>query len=280
MNKFYGDTLRWFIGIVESNNDPLHVGRCRVRIYGVHNDNVDLVPESALPWASCLVPTTEDGVSGLGRSPGLKPGAMVFGFFMDGAVSQQPVIMGSIPRIEINDDILDDTSALSASGIPEEDTNLDIPPRGTTGTSTTIIGNNNNERAFNFLVGNGYSKIQAAAICGNFIVESGMNPTQESEVPGEASYGIAQWNPGAGRLQRLQAYADDRNLDYKTLKTQLQFFHYEFTTEGNYYGYNKFKAMTNIVEATTHICNKYEKPGTPHLDRRIAAARRTLEIYG
>ena len=280
MNKFYGDTLRWFIGVVESNNDPLHVGRCRVRIYGVHNDNVDDVPESALPWASCLVPTTEDGVSGLGRSPGLKPGAMVFGFFMDGAVSQQPVIMGSIPRIEINDDILDDTSVLSSSGIPEEDTNLDIPPRGTTGTSTTIIGNNNNERAFNFLVGNGYSKIQAAAICGNFIVESGMDPTIESQVPGEASFGIAQWNPAAGRLQRLQAYADDRNLNYKTLKTQLQFFHYEFTTEGNYYGYNKFKAMTNIIEATTHICNKYEKPGTPHLDRRIAAARRTLEIYG
>ena len=280
MNKFYGDTLRWFIGVVESNNDPLHVGRCRVRIYGVHNDNVDAVPESALPWASCLVPTTEDGVSGLGRSPGLKPGAMVFGFFMDGALSQQPVIMGSIPRIEINDDIIDDTSALSASGIPEEDTNLDIPPRGITGTSTTIIGNNNNERAFNFLVGNGYSKIQAAAICGNFIVESGMDPTIESQVPGEASFGIAQWNPAAGRLQRLQAYADDRNLDYKTLKTQLQFFHYEFTSEGNYYGYNKFKAMTNIVEATTHICNKYEKPGTPHLDRRIAAARRTLEIYG
>jgi len=280
MNKFYGDTLRWFIGVVESTNDPLHVGRCRVRIYGVHNDNVDHVPESALPWASCLVPTTEDGVSGLGRSPGLKPGAMVFGFFMDGALSQQPVIMGSIPRIEINDDIIDDTSVLSASGIPEEDKNLDIPPRGTTGTSTTIIGNNNNERAFNFLVGNGYSKIQAAAICGNFIVESGMDPTIESQVPGEASFGIAQWNPAAGRLQRLQAYADDRNLDYKTLKTQLQFFHYEFTTEGNYYGYNKFKAMTNIIEATTHICNKYEKPGTPHLDRRIAAARRTLEIYG
>ena len=39
-------------------------------------------------------------------------------------------------------------------------------------------------------------------------------------------------------------FLDDRNLDYKTLKTQLQFFHYEFTTEGNYYGYNKFKAMT------------------------------------
>ena len=44
MNKFYGDNLRWFIGIIESNADPLHVGRCRVRVYGVHNDDVNAVP--------------------------------------------------------------------------------------------------------------------------------------------------------------------------------------------------------------------------------------------
>lgn len=283
MNKFYGDTLRWFIGVVESNSDPLHVGRCRVRIYGVHNDDVDAVPESALPWASCLVPTTEDGVSGLGRSPGLKPGAMVFGFFMDGQVSQQPVIMGSIPRIEIRpDQVVNDVHApaLNAAGVPNERDPRDIPPRGILGTSQAFIGNNNTEKAFNFLVGNNYSKVQAAAICGNFIVESGMDPTITSNVPGEASFGIAQWNPAAGRLQRLQSYADDRELDFRKLETQLQFFHYEFTTEGNYYGFNLFKSMTSIVKATTHICNKYEKPGTPHLDRRIEAAKRVLEIYG
>lgn len=281
MNKFYGDTLRWFIGIVESNADPLHVGRCRVRVYGVHNDDVDAVPESALPWASCLVPTTEDGVSGLGRSPSLKPGAMVFGFFMDGQLSQQPVIMGSIPRIEVRtDQVEDDAPALVASGIPTERDPRDIPPRGIDGTTQPFIGNSNTEKAFNFLVGNGYSKIQSAAICGNFIVESGMDPGITSQVPGEASFGIAQWNPAAGRLQRLQAYADDRELDYRKLETQLQFFHYEFTTEGNYYGYNTFIAMTNVDRATTHICNKYEKPGTPHMDRRIAAAKRVLETYG
>lgn len=281
MNKFYGDTLRWFIGIVESNADPLHVGRCRVRVYGVHNDDVDAVPESALPWASCLVPTTEDGVSGLGRSPSLKPGAMVFGFFMDGQLSQQPVIMGSIPRIEVRTDQAEnDAPALVASGIPTERDPRDIPPRGIDGTTQPFIGNSNTEKAFNFLVGNGYSKIQSAAICGNFIVESNMDPEITSKVPGEASFGIAQWNPAAGRLQRLQAYANDRELDYRKLETQLQFFHYEFTTEGNYYGYNTFIAMTNVDKATTHICNKYEKPGTPHLNRRIAAAKRVLETYG
>lgn len=283
MINFYGDNIRWFIGVVESNADPLYVGRCRVRIYGAHSDDVNEVPESALPWASCLVPTTEDGVSGLGRSPNVKPGALVFGFFMDGKTSQQPVIVGSIPRIEVlDDDQLNsvDAPAIASSGLPNEEVLRDLPNKGITGSVETIVGNNNTEKAFNFLVGNGYSKEQAAGVCGNFIVESGMDPTIVSKVPGEASFGIAQWNPAAGRLQRLESYAADRNLDYRTLETQLQFFHYEFTTEGKYYGYNKFKAMGSYIQATVHICDKYEKPGVKHLKRRIAAAKKVLETYG
>ena len=283
MKTFYGDTLRWFIGVVESNADPLHVGRCRVRIYGVHNDDVDAVPESALPWASCLVPTTEDGVSGLGRSPSLKPGAMVFGFFMDGQLSQQPIIIGSIPRIEVRPDDMYppddfDAPALMASDIPDETESRDITPKGIDGFSQTFIGNTNTEKAFNFLVGNGYSKIQAAAICGNFVIRSGMDPIKQSDVPGDASFGIAQWNPEAGRLQKLQSYAVDRYMNFKKIETQLQFFHYEFTTEVSY-GYNKFKAMTNIEKTTSHICNKYDDNNT-NLVRRIAAAKRVLETYG
>ena len=254
-----------------------------MRIYGAHSDNVDEVPEASLPWASCLVPTTEDGVSGLGRSPNVKPGAMVFGFFMDGNVSQQPVIMGSIPRIEVLDDdkiSSQDAPAIDEIEIPAERNLIDVPPRGTTASLESLVGSNNTEKAFNFLVGNGYSKEQAAGVLGNFIVESRMDPTAVSEVPGEESFGIAQWNPAAGRKQRLESYASDRNLDFRTLETQLQFFHYEFKTEGSYYGYNKFKAMGSVVNATIHICDKYEKPGTRHLLRRIKAAERVLETYG
>ena len=283
MINFYGDNVRWFIGIVVSNADPLYVGRCRVRIYGAHSDDVNEVPEASLPWASCLVPTTEDGVSGLGRSPNIKPGAMVFGFFMDAKTSQQPVIVGSIPRIEVLDDekiSSQDAPAIDEIDIPAERNLTDVPTRGTTSSLESLVGSNNTEKAFNFLVGNGYSKEQAAGVCGNFIVESGMDPTIVSKVPGEASFGIAQWNPAAGRLQRLESYAADRNLDYRTLETQLQFFHYEFKTEGSYYGFNKFKAMGSYIQATVHICDKYEKPGVKHLKRRIAAAKKVLETYG
>ncbi len=34
-SNFYGDVHRWFIGIVIDIQDPLKVGRVRVRIFGV-----------------------------------------------------------------------------------------------------------------------------------------------------------------------------------------------------------------------------------------------------
>ena len=83
--EFYGDNVRWFIGIVEDNkNDPEKLGRVRVRIYGTHNAYLSDVPTEKLPWATVLVPGTYGGVSGVGRSPtGIEQGAMVFGMFMD-----------------------------------------------------------------------------------------------------------------------------------------------------------------------------------------------------
>lgn len=100
--EFYGDDSRWFVGIVEDNkNDPEKLGRIRVRIYGVHNAYLSDVPTEKLPWATVLVPGTYGGVSGVGRSPtGIEQGAMVFGMFMDGKHSQNPLVLGTIPKIE------------------------------------------------------------------------------------------------------------------------------------------------------------------------------------
>ena len=51
-------------------------------------------------WAQCILPTTEGGVSGIGRNPNLQPSALVMGFFADGENSQTPIVVGSIPHIE------------------------------------------------------------------------------------------------------------------------------------------------------------------------------------
>ena len=93
---FYGDQLRWFIGKITDIQDPLQLGRARVKIDGIHNG----IANSQLPWAQTVVPITEGGTSGIGNNLGIQPGAREFGFFMDGRNSQLPVIIGSMPKFE------------------------------------------------------------------------------------------------------------------------------------------------------------------------------------
>ena len=89
--------LNWWMGVVEDRDDPEKLGRCKIRIFGLHTENVGLLPTDDLPWAVPMQPITSAATSGVGSTPvGLVPGAWVVGFFMDGAECQQPVIMGTI----------------------------------------------------------------------------------------------------------------------------------------------------------------------------------------
>jgi len=89
--------LNWWMGVVEDRDDPEKLGRCKVRIFGLHTENVGLLPTDDLPWAVPMQPITSAATSGVGSTPvGIVPGTWVVGFFMDGAECQQPVIMGTI----------------------------------------------------------------------------------------------------------------------------------------------------------------------------------------
>ena len=97
---FYGDKTRWFIGTVTNIEDPLEMGRVRVRVIGVHQDNELEIPPENLPWAQTVVPITQGGTNGLGNILGIQVGARVFGIFLDGTDSQLPLILGSMPKYE------------------------------------------------------------------------------------------------------------------------------------------------------------------------------------
>ena len=100
MSIFYGDNIRWFIGsVVNGKDNELKLGRVQVRIYGIH-DNEEEIKNVDLPWATVMSPSTEGGVSGLGQKPNLKNGSQVFGIFFDGKMSQAPLVLGSIPKME------------------------------------------------------------------------------------------------------------------------------------------------------------------------------------
>ena len=88
----------YFFGVVEDRQDPLKVGRLRVRIVGTHTQDKLALPTADLPWALCVLPITASGISGIGSSAtGLLEGSWVFGFFRDGNFRQEPVILGSLP---------------------------------------------------------------------------------------------------------------------------------------------------------------------------------------
>ena len=97
----YG-TFTWWAGVVEDRDDPLKLGRCRVRILGYHSDkkDVDHIPTEKLPWATPSQPINSAAINGIGISPtGPVEGTWVFGFFRDGKHCQDPVMMGTFGGI-------------------------------------------------------------------------------------------------------------------------------------------------------------------------------------
>ena len=86
----------WWMGIVEDRIDPAETGRVRVRIFGYHTDDIEVLPTKDLPYATCIQPVTSASTSGIMETPNLLPGSTVVGFFADGREGQMPIIMGSI----------------------------------------------------------------------------------------------------------------------------------------------------------------------------------------
>ena len=70
--------FNWFTGIVEDRNDPLFLNRVRVRIYGSHSHDKQMIATADLPWSEVMMPTTSPSLSGLGTTThGLVEGSTV-----------------------------------------------------------------------------------------------------------------------------------------------------------------------------------------------------------
>lgn len=101
-SNFLGhDGFVWWVGVVENRMDPLNLGRCKVRIKGLHSEKTNQISSESLPWAQPLFPINNSFTS----PSTLKEGDMVVGFFMDGDQAQYPVILGmfhGIPEDKAN----------------------------------------------------------------------------------------------------------------------------------------------------------------------------------
>ena len=78
----------WWQGVVEDRQDPLELGRARVRILGFHSEDRSEVPTDSLPWAYPAMPIN----STPGSIPSVKEGTWVMGFFRDGESAQEPIM--------------------------------------------------------------------------------------------------------------------------------------------------------------------------------------------
>ena len=94
------DGFSWFVGVVEDRNDPLRLGRVRVRCLGFHTSDLRELPTTDLPWAHVMHPVTDPSMQGMGSTPSfLVEGSWIVGFFRDTQEKQQPLIIGSLPGI-------------------------------------------------------------------------------------------------------------------------------------------------------------------------------------
>lgn len=233
--EYYGDETRWFIGIVESVDDPLRMGRVRVRIFGVHSDNHSDIPQSALPWAQVVAPITHGGTSGRNGTPtGIKPTAQVFGIFLDGKHSQLPLVLGSVPKVDgpaSNPHVANGFGNSNRSGQPGQALvalNGSVVNGGGRPVGTmTFEGGSNNEKVYNLLeegfrldMGRKNSRELAAGFVGNFMAESGPTLDYLAHNPrggGQGANGIAQWR--GPRYQNLLKYANAQGETLETTST-------------------------------------------------------------
>ena len=92
------DGFIWAIGCVEDRDDPLYLGRCKVRYLGFHTRDKQELPTQSLPWSFPLMPITSASQTQVGTSPtGPVPGTWVMSFFKDGLDASDPVMMGTLP---------------------------------------------------------------------------------------------------------------------------------------------------------------------------------------
>lgn len=87
MGKFH-----WWEGVVEDNLDPTGAGRCRVRVIAHNTPLKSELDTIKLPWAYPMMPLNNPH----GKIVALKPGTRVFGFYRDGGVGQDLIMIGTV----------------------------------------------------------------------------------------------------------------------------------------------------------------------------------------
>jgi predicted chitinase len=136
--------MKLYTGVVENRADPLKLGRCQVRIVGLHTEQKTLLPTNDLPWAFPMQPVTSAAMNGIGHAPiGPVEGTWVIIFFRD-LDEQQPIMMGTIggiPQLESKkiDEFTDAVELFPSSIASEGSKSVDVTQNIVTDSSGNSI---------------------------------------------------------------------------------------------------------------------------------------------
>ena len=313
---FFGlDRFLPFFGIVEDRNDPLYLGRCKVRIFGVHPDDKELVSTEQLPWAFPVMPILgNSALGGAGHSAvGPVVGTNVVGFFADGYDRQQPFFFGVIAGAggHFNYGTEQGTPATGSDGNsaygPQGDGQVSAPP-GNLDPKKPVYQKGADIASRMMQRFPGISAAQACAAVGNLIYESGgalgivreggkkTPPPQSGHGVGNG-WGLAQWTnnrPNAGRYTNFCNWAAKNCRQITDYNANVDFFLYELQTDfkniiAKFRKGGEHKApwhpkgphnVNTIEGATRYFIGDYERPAEKYAyssaDTRIKHAKTTL----
>ncbi len=183
---------------------------------------------------------------------------------------------------------------------PEDDTFGDDTADTGSGCCSTLVGSNNQQKAFNYFASNGYSKEQAAGIVGNMIHESGVEPGRlQNTPPGHVTnpsdavgsplgWGIVQWTP-AGKMINPSRAAGVDDAVIGSLEYQLEFLKKQLAGEtaiAEGYAGDMLKRATSVEDAAVAFGRYFERfagsedLSNPRYTQRKTAAREVLSTFG
>lgn len=136
----------FYTGVVESRSDPLELGRCQVRIVGLHTHDKTQLPTQQLPWATPVQPIGSAAMNGIGYTPvGPVEGTTVIIMFADPDM-QQPVMLGTVGGIpRVPQPVADDDSATAIQSYAIKDIILRTITGPVTGKQLTFIDKETNK---------------------------------------------------------------------------------------------------------------------------------------
>lgn len=160
----------------------------------------------------------------------------------------------------------------------------------TSANSSTLTGNTDAEKIWNFLKSQDFTDESTAGIMGNFYAESGYDSSKiQSNGAGPAA-GLAQWeswSAKSGRWLNMSNYAQSKGKEWTDLQSQLEWVVKELEGEDpttasilkKYGGLDGLKKMTNIREAVEAFETSFERAGIPRWEVRYQAAEEAYASF-